>query len=93
MRDIQKLLEDDVDQWFMLGVQLGVPMVVLWEIQGNFEIRGVGSWKRCLIEVLQAWMECNTDPKVVDILKALCSVDRRVTAEKVSKHFGRLNSL
>ena len=90
MRELQQLLQDDVDQWFMLGVMIGVPMVVLREIQGKFERSGVGGWKRCLIEVLQAWMEHNIDPKVSDILTALCSVDRHVTAVKVSKHFGRL---
>ena len=40
MRELLQLLEDDVDQWFMLGVKLGVPMVVLREIQGSFEMRG-----------------------------------------------------
>ena len=89
MKELQQLLEDDVDQWFILGVELGVPMVVLREIQQNFEMRGVGSWKRCLVELLQAWMQHNTDPKVSDILKALCFVDRRVTAERVSEHFGK----
>lgn len=88
MRELQQLLKEDVDQWFVLGVYLDLPMVVLREIQGNFEMKGVGSWERCLIEVLDAWMNHSMDPKVSDILKALLSVDRLVTAEQVSEHFG-----
>ena len=45
MRELHQLLADDVDQWFMLGVNLGVPMVALRQIQGNYEYRGLNSWK------------------------------------------------
>lgn len=60
------------DQWVTLGVQLGIPKSEL----NNIEVKYQNNSKRCLVEMLEEWLQQKVDPSpswadVVNAVKSL----------------------
>ena len=64
------LLEElqEVDNWFMLGVYLNVPVSQLNKIQSVHAQDGV---ERCKLEMLQYWLDTTMTASWKDIARAL----------------------
>ena len=79
----QRLLEElnDVDNWFLFGAFLGVPVKQLQKIESSHR----GEVERCKIEMLQYWLDNNVNASWKDVVRALEQTNQLVLAETV-KH-------
>ena len=80
---LQRLLEElkDVDNWFLLGIFLGVPVKQLQKIESLHR----GETERCKIDMLQYWLDNNVTASWKDVVRALEQTNQLVLAETV-KH-------
>ena len=80
---LQCLLEElkDVDNWFLLGIFLGVPVKQLQKIESLHR----GEIERCKIDMLQYWLDNNVNASWKDVVRALEQTNQLVLAETV-KH-------
>ena len=81
---LQRLLEElkDVDNWFVLGIFLGIPVKQLQKIESSYR---QGEVERCKIDMLQYWLDNNVTPSWKDVVRALEQTNQLVLAETV-KH-------
>ena len=63
---LRQLLEElkDVDNWFVLGIFLGVPVKQLQEIESSHR----GEVEGCMIAMLQYWLNKNVTPSWKDVV-------------------------
>ena len=80
---LQRLLEElrNVDNWFLLGIFLSVPVKQLQKIESLHR----GEVERCKIDMLQYWLDNNVTPSWKDVVRALEKTNQLVLAETV-KH-------
>ena len=80
---LQLLLEEvkDLDNWFVFGVHLRVPVKQLNNIESNHQ----GKLERCKIDMLQYWLDNNVSASWKDVARALEQTDQLVLATTV-KH-------
>ena len=79
---VQSLLEElkEVDDWYLFGAYLGVPVYKLNEIQSTSEHRGV---ERCKLDMLQYWFNTTMTTSWKDIARALEQMDKLTLAAKL----------
>ena len=67
---VQQLVEQlrEVDDWFILGVALGVSVSQLKEIERSNQGEGVKRWK---VEMFQYWLNLNPTASWKDVTSAL----------------------
>ena len=88
IRDLMHHLESIVKNWFQLGMQLGLPMSKLEEIECN----NPSNVLRCKRLVLQEWQRRPTlKPSWCTLVDALCSIKENTAADKISRLFSKLN--
>ena len=82
---LQRLLEElkDVDNWFVLGIFLGVPVKQLQKIESSHR----GDLERCKIDMLQYWLDNNVTPSWKDVVRALEQTNQIVLAETVKHRY------
>ena len=80
---LQRLLEElrNVDNWFLLGIFLSVPVKQLQKIESLHR----GEVERCKIDMLQYWLDNNVTASWKDVVRALEQTNQLVLAETV-KH-------
>ena len=84
IKDLMHHLEDIVKNWFQLGMQLGLPMSKLEEIEYN----NPSNVLRCKRLMLQEWQRRPTlKPSWCTLVDALCSIKENTTADKISQQF------
>ena len=73
------------DIWFVLGVQLKVPLADLRCIRADYRDR----CSECLLEMLSAWLTITTLPTWQNVIDALCcaTVERPLVAEHIRKRY------
>ena len=73
------------DIWFVLGVQLKVPLADLRCIRADYRDR----CSECLLEMLSAWLDITTLPTWQNVIDALCcaAVERPLVAENIRKRY------
>ena len=71
----------DVDNWFLFGAFLGVPVKQLQKMESLHR----GELDRCKIDMLQYWLDNNVTPTWKDVVRALEQTNQLVLAETV-KH-------
>ena len=73
------------DIWFVLGVQLKVPLADLRCIRADYRDR----CSECLLEMLSAWLTITTLPTWQNVIDALCcaAVERPLVAEHIRKRY------
>ena len=82
---VQLLIKElnDVDDWYMFGVILGVPVSQLKKIKSSNPHGGVERW---LVDMFDYWIK-NSDPSWREIFEALASLKRRDLAAQVEKKY------
>ena len=85
VRQLYNELKDAVaDKWYLIGVQLGIPVPKLNGIQkkNNDDV------SRCLIELLQYWIDSSNPAKPWDdVIAALCKVDNNKLADELKSKY------
>ena len=81
---MQALLEElkEVDDWYLFGAYLGVPVYKLNEIQS--EHRGV---ERCKLHMLQHWLSTTTTASWSNTVNALELMDKLIMAGKLKQKY------
>ena len=81
---VQSLLEElkEVDDWYLFGAYLGVPVHKLNEIQS--EHKGV---ERCKLDMLQYWLNTTMTASWRDITRALGQMDKLTLAAKLKRKY------
>ena len=82
---VQALLEElkEVDDWYLFGAYLGVPVYKLNEILS--EHRGVV--ERCKLNMLQYWLNTTMTASWRDIARAVEQMNRLTLAAKLKQKF------
>ena len=82
---VQALLEElkEVDDWYLFGAYLGVPVYKLNEIQS--EQRGIV--ERCKLDMLQYWLNTTMTASWRDIARALEQMDKLTLAAKLKRKY------
>ena len=83
MSEVLKSLDEVVDGWFRLGVELGLSASLLRAIENDYH--RIEKWK---MEMVWKWMTSATlNPTWCSLANALHAIDMHVVAEKISvKH-------
>ena len=84
IKDLMHHLESIVKNWFQLGMQLGLPMSKLEEIESN----NPSNILRCKRLMLQEWQRRPTlKPSWCTLVDALCSIKENTAGDKISRLF------
>ena len=87
IKDLMHHLEDIVKCWYQLGVELGLPMSKLEEIECN-NSRDV---LRCKLLMLQEWQRKLTmKPSWCTLVDALHDMKENTVADRISQQFSKL---
>ena len=83
---LQQLLKvlKTVDNWFVFGVHLGVPMDQLNKIELSYHQKDLERYK---IEMLQYWLENNKNASWKNVVQALEQTDQLALAETVKQQY------
>lgn len=90
LKDLTCHLNKVSDQWVTLGVQLGLPKSEL----NNIEVKYQNNSKRCLIEMLEEWLQQQVDPSPswADVVNAVKSLgDNQLEKELREKYLSWVN--
>ena len=78
---------NEVDDWFTLGVALGVTVRKLREIQTSNPQGGVQHW---MTDMFQSWLDSTPTASWEDVIRALEQLDHVVLAARLrSKYIGQ----
>ena len=81
-------LDDIVKNWLQLGMELGLPMSKLEEIECNNKSNVL----RCKLLMLQEWQRRPTlKPSWCTLVDALRKMEENTVAESISQHFSELS--
>ena len=84
IKDLMQHLEGIVKDWYQLGVELGLPICKLDEIECN----NSSNVLRCKLSMLQEWQRQPTlKPSWCTLVDALCNMKENTVAERISKQF------
>lgn len=86
VRDLHKELTTVADVWLPLGLHLEIPIHVLRGIESDRS----GSVDDCLISMLE-WWEKNKKPSWSKVVQALCTVNRKECAWKITTKYSQLS--
>ena len=87
IKDLMHHLESIVKNWFQLGMELGLPVSKLEEIEYN----NPSNVLRCKRLILQEWQRRPTlKPSWCTLVDALCSIKENTAADKISQQFSEL---
>ena len=87
IKDLMHHLEGIVKNWFQLGMELGLPVSKLEEIEYN----NPSNVLRCKRLMLQEWQRRPTlKPSWCTLVDALCSIKENTAADKISQQFSEL---
>ena len=87
IKDLMHHLEDIVKNWYQLGVELGLPMNKLNEIESN----NSSNVLRCKLSMLQEWQrQLTLKPSWCTLVDALCNMKENAVAERLSQQFSEL---
>ena len=87
IKDLMHHLEDIVECWYQLGVQLDVPISKLNEIRCN----NSSDVYQCKLSMLQEWQRRPTlKPSWCTLVDALRNMKENTVAESISQHFSKL---
>ena len=87
IKDLMHHLESIVKNWFQLGMQLGLSMSKLEEIECN----NPSNILRCKRLMLQEWQRRPTlKPSWCTLVDALCSIKENAAGDKISRLFSEL---
>ena len=87
IKDLMHHLEDIVERWYQLGVQLDVPISKLNEIRCN----NSSDVYQCKLLMLQEWQRRPTlKPSWWTLVDALRNMKENTVAESISQHFSKL---
>ena len=83
---LQQLLKElkTLENWFVFGVLLGVPVSQLKKIESSYSQREL---ERCKIDMLQYWLENTLIPTWKEVVKALEQSDQLVLAAEVKRSY------
>lgn len=84
MGEILKQLDGVIALWLPLGVQLNVPYSDLQVISCNHR----GDARRCMMEMIQSWLNNTLDPKWSTIVQALAKIGHKRLAHKIALNYG-----
>ena len=81
---VQQLLKQlhEVNDWYSLGVVLGVPVERLQEIQASNSQGGVWHWK---INMFQFWLNSTLNASWEDVISALEEIDHVALAARLKE--------
>ena len=89
IKDLMHQLEDIVKCWYQLGVELGLPISKLDEIECN----NSSNVLRCKLLMLQEWQRRPTlKPSWCTLVDALHNMKENTVAESISQHFSKFCS-
>ena len=82
MQTVRQLAEEltEVDDWYMLGIHLDVPVPKLRQIKANTEKTEHGR-----IEMFYYWLSRHTSPSWKDVIVALERMEHHALAAKLKK--------
>ena len=82
---IKQLLEalKKLENWFLFGAMLGVPVSKLKEIESNYP-KDSG---RCKLEMLQYWLDTKLGPTWNEVIQALEKADQLTLAAQVKHEY------
>ena len=87
IKDLMHDLEGIVKHWYQLGVELGLPISKLEEIECN----NSSNVLRCKLLMLQEWQRQSTlKPSWCTLVNALHKMEENGVAERISQHFSKL---
>ena len=88
IKDLMHHLEDIVKDWYQLGVELGLPISKLDEIECN----NSSNVLRCKLLMLQEWQRQPTlKPSWCTMVDALHNMKENTVADRISQHFRELH--
>ena len=87
IKDLMHHLEDIVKDWYQLGVELGLPINKLDEIECN----NSSNVLRCKLSMLQEWQRQPTlKPSWCTLVDALHNMKENTVTERISQQLGEL---
>ena len=87
IKDLMHYLESIVKNWYQLGMELGLPMSKLEEIECN----NPSNVLRCKRLMLQEWQRRpNLKPSWCTLVDALYSIKENTIAHRISQQFSEL---
>ena len=88
IKDLMHHLEDIMKNWLQLGMELGLPMSRLEEIECN----NSSNVSRCKRLMLQEWQrQLTLKPSWCTLVDALHSIQENIVADRISQHFSELH--
>ena len=88
IKDLMHHLENIVKNWYQLGVELGLPMSKLEEIDCN----NSSNVLRCKLLMLQEWQRQPTlKPSWCTLVDALHNMKENTVAYRISQHFSKFH--
>ena len=86
-KDLMHHLEGIVKCWYQFGVELGLPMSKLEEIECN----NSSNVLRCKLLMLQEWQRrLTTKPSWCTLVDALHDMKENTVADRISQQFGKI---
>lgn len=82
--EIVNKLDDVAAKWFSLGVQLKVPFKDLQIISCDHR----GDVRRCMMEMIQCWLNNTRDTKWCTIVHALAKIGNKSLAHEIALDHG-----
>ena len=87
IKDLMCHLEHIVKNWYQLGVELGLPMNKLDEIECN----NSSNVLRCKLSMLQEWQrQLTLKPSWCTLVDAVHNMKENAVAERISQQFSEL---
>ena len=74
----------DISDWFMLGLNLGVPYRLLKEIRSNYSVEGCGACRR---ETLVLWLQRTPNASWRNVVGALRQMGENAMAERIEQKY------
>ena len=73
-----------ISDWFMLGLNLGVPYRLLKEIRSNYSVEGCCACRR---ETLVLWLQRVPNASWGDVVQALRQMGENAMAERIEQKY------
>ena len=77
-------LNEVKNEWFMIGIALGVPLTKLREIEASYPQGGVKRW---LAEMIQYWLDMTPTACWEHVARALEQVDQLTLASSIKQKY------
>ena len=75
----------NVNDWYMLGIQLGISSSQLNKIRTTYHVHGV---ERLMVEMFDVWLTSSLDASWMKVITALRNIGQHLVAKEIQTTIG-----